>query len=392
MSDTVILFFHSDSQNCTVSNASLSACKRGFAPGESLARWQTSLFPSNLRLITHVAKRMDSWAAAFVFQMALGVMGAELPALGNSRMERQDMCILGSQRSASRWCTRFFSRLPDANVGCYHRQYSYQNVFNFSQIICMSTCWITHPGRSWISLVQSCEHSTFSFVSSTVRLQPCSWAEAVLTSKGAWQKVTEIREKKAELPDQRQSQPPVCAISTARNVERKETPWRYPKPDCRWHRGSSCRGSCWIWVSPENPHKSSPPNYCPAIIPEEQSKLCFQGGLTSSIHLQGRGKQAAIPWLHSSSPLPPSWFPVDSAAVSSSIIQIKWFSRNLSGAPALLQGTDQQWAQLSLRALVHPCLAPNPKGVIPHHQKGCLESLAAHSARKSAIPTLLKGE
>lgn len=35
-------------------------------------------FPSNLGLITHVAKRMDSWAAAFVFQMALGVMGAEL--------------------------------------------------------------------------------------------------------------------------------------------------------------------------------------------------------------------------------------------------------------------------------------------------------------------------
>lgn len=74
-----------------MSNASPSAANG--APGQGLTRWQTSLFPSNLGLITHVAKRMDSWAAAFVFQMALGVMGAELPALGHSRMERQDVCV-----------------------------------------------------------------------------------------------------------------------------------------------------------------------------------------------------------------------------------------------------------------------------------------------------------
>lgn len=38
-----------------------------------------------------MATRMDSWAAAFVFQMAL--MGAELPALGHSRIGRQDTCV-----------------------------------------------------------------------------------------------------------------------------------------------------------------------------------------------------------------------------------------------------------------------------------------------------------
>lgn len=106
------------------------------------------------------------------------------------------------------------------------------------------------------------------------------------------------------------------------------------------------------------------PTTSTAIIPEEQSQLCFQGDrLLPSISKAEQSKQQ-FPDCIPSSPLPPSRFPVNSAAVSSSIIQTKWFSMNLPGAPAPLQATDQQRAQLSPHALAHPCLALNPRGVI----------------------------
>jgi len=80
-------------------NASPSAYKQGFSMGESLARWQTLLFSSILKQITHLAKIMGSWGAVFVSQTAPRVTGAGLPALGSPRLQRQDTCILGSHKS-----------------------------------------------------------------------------------------------------------------------------------------------------------------------------------------------------------------------------------------------------------------------------------------------------
>lgn len=323
------------------------------------------------------------------FPNGTGVMGAELPALGHSRMERQDTCVLGSQKSASRWCTRFISRLSVENVGCYHWQFSYQNLFNFLQIICMSTCWNTHPGKRWISLVQSCVHSTFSLVFSNcspAAEQKLFWHQREHDRK-SWRSGRE-KKIKAKLPAQRQS----CLC----NIHNQ----KYGK------KGDSLQTSqTWLQVAQGqqlqgilvDTRVSRDPSQLPALpFFQRSNPSCASGGLTSSIHLQGRGKQAAIPWLHSSSPLLPSRSPVHSAAISSSNIQIKWFSMNLSGAPALLQATD--WSAVG--SAVSPCFGPsmpcpNPQRSYPTAlcwQKGCLESLAAHSARKSAIHTLLKGE
>lgn len=254
-------------------------------------------------------------------------------------------CGLGSQKSASRWCTRFISGLSVGNVGCYHWQCSSQNLFNFLTNH-LHEYVLEHPSRKrWISLVQSCVHSTFSLLFSNcspAAEQKLFWHQRQHDRKS--QRSGRITKKKAELPEQSRA---VGAISTARNVERMEIPWRHPKPDCR--------GSCWT------PGSQSP---LPAL--HRSSPSCASRGV-SPIPLQGRASSNSMAALQLTSA--PSCLPVPSAAVSSSIIEIKSFFMNLSWAPALLQVTDQ-WGQLSPCALGHPCLAPNPTGVIPQLPAG----------------------
>lgn len=158
---------------------------------------------------------------------------------------------------------------------------------------------------------------------------------------------------------------------------------------------SGCKGSCWISGSPESPHKSSPPNHQHCHYSRGAIPAVLPGGPTSSIHLQGRAKQAAIPWLHSK--LTSASFPIPCQLCS----RFKQHYSNKMVFHEPLRGSSPAPSHgPAAGSAVSPCFGPSMPCPEPQRsypvalcrQKGCLESLAAHSAWKSAIHTLLKGE
>lgn len=353
--------------------ASLSACKRGFAPGESPARWQTSLFPSNLRLITHVAKRMDSWAAAFVFQMALGVMGAELPALGHSRMERQDMCVLGSQKSASRWCTRSISRLPVANVGCYHWQYSHQNLFNFSQITCTNTCWITHPGRSWISLVQSCVHSTFSFVSSNCEAAALQLSRSCFDIKGSMTESHRDQGGKSRTPRPK-AEPTPCLC----NIHSQK---------CGKKGDSLEISQTWLQVAQEEQLQGTlldmrVSRESSQVLPSQLLPCHYSRGAIQAVLPRGADLFHPSPGQQKASSNSMTAFQLTSASFLIPCGLCSCFKQHHSNKMIFQEplwgssSTPRHGSAVgSALSPCSPCLAPNPKGVVPHQQKAWLHTV-----------------
>lgn len=80
------------------------------------------VFTSVLRLITHLAKIMGSWAAA-ISRMAPRVMWTWLLALGGPRLQRQDMCFGFPEIrlfKVSHWWAHFILSIPAGKVGCHH--------------------------------------------------------------------------------------------------------------------------------------------------------------------------------------------------------------------------------------------------------------------------------
>lgn len=107
------------------------------------------------------------------------------------------------------WCTCFASRLPVGNAGCYHWQYSHQNLYNFLQIICISTCWNTHPGKRWISLMQSCAHSIFPFVSSNHEAAALQLSRSCFDIKGSMTESHGDQGRKSRAPRPK-AEPTLC--------------------------------------------------------------------------------------------------------------------------------------------------------------------------------------
>lgn len=201
------------------------------------------------------------------------------------------------------------------------------------------------------------------------KLQPCSWAEAdnkgsMTESHGDQGEKSRAPRPKAELLEQ------------------------HPQPEIWKERrflGDTPNLTAGDPVGHQGPRAPSQLSALPLL--QRSTPSCASRGADFS---QGKASSNSMAAFQLTSA--PSRLPVHSAAISSSNIQMKWFSMNLSGPPALLQAMDQQWAQLSPCALAHPCLAPNPTGVIPQLPAGSRAAWKAWLHRQSAIHTLLKGE
>lgn len=341
-------------------------------------------------MATSVAKRMDIWAAAFVFQMALEVREqSSLP-----------WAIPGWKgRTHMFWAPRNQSHV-DAHISCQGSQlgmldaitgqYSYQNLFNFLQIVCMSTCQNTHPGKRWISLMQYCAHSTCPFVSLNCEAAALQLSRSCFDTKGS---MTESHgdhgEKSRALRPKAEPTPYLCNIHSQKygkkgdSLETSQTwlqvvqgeqlqgilldmrvsrdPFQLPALQLFQRSNSSCasRGADFLHPSPRQRKASSNSRTAFQLISASFLILCW---LCSRFKQHLSNKMIFHEPLWCSSPAP-SHRSAAGSAVSSCF------------GPSM------------------PC--PKPQRSYPtalHWQKGCLENLAAHSASKSAAHTLLKGE
>lgn len=165
------------------------------------------------------------------------------------------------------------SRLPAGNVGCYHWQYSYQNLFNFLQIVCMSTCQNTHPGKVDKPYAILCtQHMSFCLL----KLWGCS---PVAEQKLLWHQ--REHDRKSWRSRRKKQSSPTKGRANSLFVQ-------YPQPEIWKERrflgdipnltaggpGQAAAGNPAGYEGLQRPL----PTTSTAIVSEEQFELCFQGG------------------------------------------------------------------------------------------------------------------